>query len=103
MSESFRVDLTELDEITARLAGFLGFLTDSIAGIQQRTAALQSGWTGQSAAAAQDAFRDWLTGAQDVADGIETMRSAAAAARDRYNAAIAANLEMLGRGNGAQS
>ncbi|SUE30004.1 WXG100 family type VII secretion target [Nocardia farcinica] len=98
MSESFRVDLNELDNIIARLAGFVGFLTDSVGGIQQRTTSLQTTWTGQTATAAQEAFANWAVGARDVADGIETMRAAAAAARDRYDAAISANLEMLGRG-----
>ncbi|WP_067840047.1 WXG100 family type VII secretion target [Nocardia lijiangensis] len=102
MSESFRVDLNELDDITARLAGFVGFLTESLTGIQQRTSALQSSWTGPSATAANDAFTQWLTGARDVAEGIEAMRAAAIAARDRYNAAVTTNLEMLGRGTGGQ-
>lgn len=98
MAEPFRVDLTELDDITARVAGFVGFLEDSLTGIQQRIAAVQSGWNGPSATAANDAFARWLTGAQDVAEGIDEMRAAAVAAHQRYTAAVATNLEMLGRG-----
>ncbi|MET8778084.1 WXG100 family type VII secretion target [Nocardia sp. NPDC050713] len=102
MAEPFRVDLTELDDITARVAGFVGFLNESLSGLQERTAALQSSWTGPSATAASEAFAQWLTGAQDVADGIEAMRAAAVAAHERYSAAVAANLSMLGRGTRAQ-
>ncbi|QLY30031.1 WXG100 family type VII secretion target [Nocardia huaxiensis] len=102
MAEPFRVDLTELDNITARVAGFVGFLNDSLTGIQQRTTAVQSGWSGPSAVAADDAFKQWMTGAQDVSEGIDAMRVAAAAAHQRYTEAVATNLEMLGRG-GARS
>ncbi|MET7770011.1 WXG100 family type VII secretion target [Nocardia sp. NPDC005366] len=98
MAEPFRVDLTELDDITTRVAGFVGFLEDSLDGIQQRITAVQAGWGGTSATAANDAFARWLTGARDVAEGIHAMRAASSAAHERYTAAVATNLEMLGRG-----
>ncbi|WP_280204438.1 WXG100 family type VII secretion target [Nocardia farcinica] len=98
MTEPFRVDLAELDDITTRVAGFVGFLEDSLAGIQQRIAAVQAGWNGPSAIAANDAFARWLIGAQDVTDGIRDMQAAAVAAHQRYTAAVTTNLEMLGRG-----
>jgi len=98
MTEPFRVDLDELDDITARVAGFVGFLEDSLVGVQQRMAAAQAGWNGPSAIAANDAFARWLTGAQDVAEGIDAMRAAAVAAHQRYTTAVSTNLEMLGRG-----
>ncbi|UAK32118.1 WXG100 family type VII secretion target [Nocardia asteroides] len=101
MTAPFRVDLAELDDITARVAGFAGFLEDSLVGIQQRITAVQAGWSGPSATAANDAFARWLTGAQDVAEGIREMQAAAVAAHQRYTAAVAANLEMLGRGGAA--
>ncbi|WP_446223034.1 WXG100 family type VII secretion target [Nocardia sp. IBHARD005] len=102
MTDSYRVELDELDDISTQLSGFVGFLTESIAGIQQRTTKIQSNWTGPSAIAANDAFTKWVSGAQDVTEGIETMRASALAARDRYNAAVAANLQMLGRSTGSQ-
>lgn len=103
MTDSFRVDLAELDDIATQLKGFVGFLTESVTGIQQRTAALQSSWTGPSATAAHEAFTKWVTGAQEVAEGIETMRTAATAARERYQSAVTTNLQMLGRSTGNQS
>ncbi|MEU4411721.1 WXG100 family type VII secretion target [Nocardia salmonicida] len=103
MTDSYRVDLNELDDIAIQLKGFVGFLTESVAGLQQRTAALQSNWSGPSATAAHEAFAKWLAGAQDVAEGIETMRASAIDARDRYQAAVNTNLQMLGRATGNQS
>lgn len=54
-------------------------------------------WDGAAAAAQAQAFQQWRTGAEDVVEGIEAMRQAAADAHDRYSAAIEANLQMLGR------
>jgi hypothetical protein len=101
MTDSYRVDLDELDNISAQLKGFVGFLSESITNIQQRTSGWQ--WSGPSATAANDALTKWVTGAQDVAEGIETMRTAALSAQDRYNSALATNLEMLGRTTGTKS
>ncbi|MFC4127243.1 WXG100 family type VII secretion target [Nocardia rhizosphaerae] len=96
-AEPFRVDLEELEQIVTRVAGFIGFLNDSLDGLQQRMSAVQQNWTGAAADAQAAAFREWHTGATDVADGIEIMRQVVQDAHDRYNAAIAANLAMLGR------
>lgn len=94
----FQVDLADLENITARVSGFIGFLSDSLAGLETRMAALHQTWSGDAATAQADAFRKWATGATDVAEGIDAMREAAAAAHERYTSAIAANLRMLGRG-----
>ncbi|WP_194813415.1 WXG100 family type VII secretion target [Nocardia sp. XZ_19_385] len=96
-AQPFRVDLDELEQIVARVAGFTGFLNDSLDGLQQRISAVQQNWNGAAADAQAEAYRDWHTGATDVSEGIETMRKAVQAAHDRYTAAIAANLAMLGR------
>lgn len=98
MSEdSFQVDLNELDNITARAAGFIGFLADSLTALEQRVATLQQSWTGDAADAQADAFQQWAAGAADVRDGIEVMRQAALAAHERYSSAVDANRRMLGR------
>lgn len=97
-SQPFRVDLDELEQITARVSGFIGFLKDSLDGLDQRIAAVQKNWNGAAADAQAEAFREWSTGATDVAEGIEMMRQAVRSAHDRYTAAIEANLQMLGRG-----
>ncbi|MFI5540511.1 WXG100 family type VII secretion target [Nocardia sp. NPDC051900] len=97
-AQPFRVKLSELEQINARLGAFVGFLNDSLAGLQQRIDTVQQNWNGVAADAQADAFRQWVTGATDVAEGIQAMQEAAQAAHDRYAAAIAANLQMLGRG-----
>jgi WXG100 family type VII secretion target len=96
-AQPFRVDLDELEQIVARVSGFVGFLNDSLDGLQQRVSAVQQNWHGAAADAQAEAFREWHTGATDVAEGIAIMRQAVLDAHGRYNAAIAANLSMLGR------
>lgn len=95
---SFQVDMAELENITARVSGFIGFLTDSRTRLEQRMAALHQTWGGEAAAAQADAFAQWAVGATDVAEGVDAMRQAASAAHDRYTAAVEANRQMLGRG-----
>ncbi|MEV0335856.1 WXG100 family type VII secretion target [Nocardia sp. NPDC050717] len=96
-SQQFRVDLVELEQIITRVSGFVGFLSDSLDGLQQRIAAVQQNWSGAAADAQAQAYREWHSGATDVAEGIDAMRQAAQAAHDRYSAAVATNLAMLGR------
>ncbi|MEU1522402.1 WXG100 family type VII secretion target [Nocardia rhamnosiphila] len=98
MDESaFQVDLAELENITSRVGNFVGFLADSLTGLEQQMAGLHQTWSGDAAIAQADAFRQWAAGATDVAEGIDVMRQAALAARDRYTAAIEANRQMFGR------
>ncbi|MBF6316959.1 WXG100 family type VII secretion target [Nocardia cyriacigeorgica] len=96
-AQPFRADLDELEQIVARLSGFVGFLNDSLEGLNQRISAVQQNWDGAAASAQADAFREWHTGATDVAERIEAMRQVVIGAHDRYQAAIAANLSILGR------
>lgn len=96
-SQPFSVDLDELEQMVARVSGFVGFLNDSLDGLQQRISTVQQTWNGAAADAQAEAFRAWHTGATDVSEGIETMCKAVQAAHDRYTAAVAANLAMLGR------
>ncbi|WP_253782639.1 WXG100 family type VII secretion target [Nocardia amikacinitolerans] len=97
-TQPFQVQLAELEEITSRLDGFVGFLSDSLSGLQQRIDQVQQNWHGVAADAQAEAFRQWMTGATDVREGIAAMKQAAVDARDRYSSAAAANLRMLGRG-----
>ncbi|WP_433577755.1 WXG100 family type VII secretion target [Nocardia brasiliensis] len=89
--------LVELEQITARLDGFIGFLSESLAGLQQRIDTVQQSWNGSAADAQAEAFRLWMAGAADVTDGVTAMKQAALDAHDRYSSAAAANLRMLGR------
>ncbi|WP_454200055.1 WXG100 family type VII secretion target [Nocardia sp. Marseille-Q1738] len=97
-AQAFRVKLSELEQITARLDGFVGFLSDSLSGLQQRIDSVQQNWNGAAADSQAEAFRQWVIGATDVAEGIAAMKQAAVDAHDRYSSAAAANLRMLGRG-----
>ncbi|BDT96264.1 hypothetical protein IFM12275_62400 [Nocardia sputorum] len=97
-TQPFQVKLAELEQIKSRLDAFVGFLSDSISGLQQRIDHVQQNWNGAAAEAQADAFRQWMTGATDVSEGITAMKQAAADAHDRYSSAAATNLRMLGRG-----
>ncbi|MFI5719828.1 WXG100 family type VII secretion target [Nocardia sp. NPDC051750] len=94
--EAFQVDLDQLDNLTARAANFIGFLNDSLTGLEQRMAALQHTWTGDAALAQANAFRQWSTGATDVREGVDTMRQAALDAHTRYTTAIQTVQRILG-------
>ncbi|MBF6090339.1 WXG100 family type VII secretion target [Nocardia cyriacigeorgica] len=45
----YRVDLAELDNITTRLQGLIGFVEDSLTQIEARAAAVQASWSGEAA------------------------------------------------------
>lgn len=96
----YRVNLAELDNITARLQGLIGFVEQCLTQIESRVAVVQSTWSGEAADAHAAAHRDWLAGAQDMRDGLERMRTAARIAHDNYASASATNVAMLGRGTG---
>ncbi|WP_225730490.1 MULTISPECIES: WXG100 family type VII secretion target [unclassified Nocardia] len=94
---SYRVDLDHLDQVTAKIGGLLGFLDESLQGIDTRVAALHQQWTGAAAAKHAQAHRDWSAGAAEVREGVETMRAAAQTAHRSYTEVVQTNLRMLGR------
>ncbi|MGW4535391.1 WXG100 family type VII secretion target [Nocardia sp. NPDC004340] len=97
-SSAFQVNLAELEEIQDRIAGFVGFLSDSLTGLQQRISSVQQNWTGPAADTQAAAFRKWIAGAAEVSDGIGEMKLAAAEAHAHYTRAATTNRAMLGGG-----
>ncbi|MEU1983467.1 WXG100 family type VII secretion target [Nocardia sp. NPDC019395] len=95
-SQAFQVDLDQLDNLTARAANFIGFLNDSLTGLEQRMATLHQTWGGETATAQADAFRKWSNGATDVREGVDAMRQAAVDAHTRYTTAIQTVQRILG-------
>ncbi len=93
----YAVDLDHLDTVTSAIGGLHGFIGDSLAGLEQRIAAAHQCWTGDGADTHRLAHQQWMTAAGEVHDGIEAMRTAAAAAHGHYSDAVAANLRLLGR------
>jgi len=92
---SFSVDLDQLDQVVARLAGLAGFLNDTFDGIDRRVKALQSGdWDGVAAQAYAEAHRNWLGEAQEFAQGVADATEAARQAHARYKAAMNVNNKM---------
>ncbi|MFI9508401.1 WXG100 family type VII secretion target [Nocardia sp. NPDC052566] len=93
----FEVDLDHLDQVTARIGGLVGFVTDSLTGLDTRISALHQEWTGATATAHDRAHREWVTGANEVREGVDAMRAAAHTAHQHYSTAIATNRAMFGR------
>ena len=91
---AFAVDLGRLDDTVTLLAARTAAIEDQLATLDTRIAALQSTWNGAAADAQLAAHREWLAGAQDMRDGLATMRAAAATAHANYTAAVDANLRM---------
>lgn len=96
MSDEYSVDLTELDSIVTRLSNLAKFLGDEFAELDRRVATLRAGsWNSDGAAAYEDAHRQWLAGAQEFAQGVTDMSTAARNAHGHYTAAIGANTQMF--------
>lgn len=93
----YAVDLDHLDAVTSAIGGLAGFVSDSLAGLDQRITAAHQSWTGSGAAKHLAAHQTWMKAAAEVHEGIETMRDAAKAAHGHYSDAVAANLRLLGR------
>ncbi|NEW58675.1 WXG100 family type VII secretion target [Nocardia cyriacigeorgica] len=99
MSTEFEVNLTELENLVARLAGLAGFIADHLDDIDDKVAGLQgTGWESIAAQAYADAHRQWSVGARDFVEGVQDMSDAAKAAHGRYRRAIAANARILSSG-----
>ncbi|MEU2092273.1 WXG100 family type VII secretion target [Nocardia beijingensis] len=96
-ADGYDVDLEHLDNVTARIGGLVGFITDSLVGLDTRIAAAHLTWSGEAAAAHATAHKEWAQAATEVREGIDAMRAAAATAHGAYTAALTTNLGILGR------
>lgn len=97
MAGGYTVDLDELDNLTARLRGYQGFLTENLDELERRVRALSSTWSGVAAGAFAAAHRDWEMGVTDVKEGLQALEATAVRAHTSYSDAVAANLKMVGR------
>lgn len=93
----FKVNLAQLEDLTARIRGFKEFASGYLAELDNKANALGSMWTGQAAAAYAEAHREWAVGAADVQDGLQAVQDATVRARESYAGAVTTNLRMLGR------
>ncbi|RMI34228.1 WXG100 family type VII secretion target [Nocardia stercoris] len=96
MTDGYRVDLDHLDDVTARIAGLHGFITDTLTALDARIAAAHQTWEGAAADKHAAAHKEWADSAQTAAEGIAAMRDAAKAAHAAYTDALAANRKTLG-------
>ncbi|MQY20446.1 WXG100 family type VII secretion target [Nocardia macrotermitis] len=92
----YRVDLEHLDEVTTRISGLQGFITESLTGLDSRIAAAHQEWTGAAADKHAEAHREWMKAAGEARDGIQAMHTAAQTAHTAYGDVITANRKVLG-------
>lgn len=76
----------------------MGFVTQSLDQIDSKIKALHAaGWEGDTAQAYHTAHAQWMAGAREMCDGLDTMRRNAQHAHDAYQATLAANAQTLKR------
>lgn len=97
MSDEFAFDLSEIEQLVARLTGLAGFIGDHLDEIDRRVAGIaESGWDSLAATAYQQAHQQWATGAREFTTGIREMSDAAKVAHDSYTRALEVNVKMTG-------
>lgn len=96
MSDAFKVDLEELDDVVARLAQLDKILSEHLRQIDRRVAALhESSWHGVAAQAHGEAHRKWSAGAKRFHEGVTEIRAVAHNAHTQYTRAQSVNRRML--------
>ncbi|MBF6227072.1 WXG100 family type VII secretion target [Nocardia abscessus] len=97
MTDSFSVDLDQVQQIIARLTGLAGFIADHVDQIDDKAAELLSGtgWEGVAAQAYGTLQQQWSAGAREFVKGIHDMNAAAATAHSAYTDAGTVNTRLF--------
>ncbi len=99
MGSEFSVNMDQLDQIVARLAGLAGFVADNLDDVDDHVATLKgTSWEGVAADAYEVAHQQWIAAARTFAEGVGDMSDAAKAAHSRYTSAAEMNKRMLQSG-----
>jgi WXG100 family type VII secretion target len=98
MTSKFEFDLDEIHQVTTRVRGFSGYVTDMLDGLDDRVQQMiQAGkWTGKAADAYAEAHQVWVAAAREIADGLTDMEAAARVAHESYTEAMDVNKRMTG-------
>ncbi|BAX96525.1 ESAT-6-like protein [Mycobacteroides stephanolepidis] len=94
-ADGFTVDLEELNSVVTELQQFTQHVQDGLDQLARHTAKLHLDWSGAAAEAHRQAHDEWTTGAQEMAEGLDTMRKSARNAHSSYQSAVDANTEMF--------
>lgn len=96
MSGEFTVDLDELMELVRRLDDLHEFLDERLRELDRKAGHVhQSSWSGAAAEAHRTAHREWMSAAQEFADGVRQMKRVGDDAHAQYTGAIKANAAMF--------
>ncbi|WP_216897637.1 WXG100 family type VII secretion target [Nocardia alni] len=97
MSGEYEVDLNQLDNVVSRLSSLVGFISEHLDTLDQKSAAVHSGsWQGAAATAHENAHREWSAAAREFVDGVKDMGTVARNAHTQYTAVDTANTRMFG-------
>ncbi|MFB8005152.1 WXG100 family type VII secretion target [Nocardia sp. NPDC056000] len=92
MTSEFGVNLEQLDQVVSQLGKLADFLRGHLDDLDQRAKTLTGGsWESAAASAYADAHTQWVTSAQEFADGVADMSEAARLAHNNYTAVIGLN------------
>ncbi|RMI32411.1 WXG100 family type VII secretion target [Nocardia stercoris] len=97
MDEDIHVDTDALENLTTQLRNLNGFISDHLAELDRRVAALHTGgtWDGVAAAAHRSAHDKWSAAAGEFNTGVGDLSDAVKAAHTAYTGAHSANTRMF--------
>ncbi|MCC3332939.1 WXG100 family type VII secretion target [Nocardia abscessus] len=91
---SYRVNLTQLDEAIATMAAFGADVERWLRDVDGKVAELHLSWSSQAAQAQRDAHDRWMAGAAEMRENLEELREVARRAHTSYTTAVQTNVEM---------
>ncbi|MGQ4601361.1 WXG100 family type VII secretion target [Nocardia sp. R6R-6] len=96
MTSEFSVDLDHLEQVVARLAGLVAYVSDHLDQMDSRVSTLlqSGGWTGAAGSAYTLAHEEWMRGARELLEGVAQMQQAAKTAHAAYADAQDMNVRM---------
>ena len=93
----FSVDLEELSGVAEEMRAFQKSFEGRLADLDQLVSELHLSWSGEAATAHRQAHELWVTGAQEMHEGLGDMHKAATSAHDNYHSAATSNAQMWSR------
>ncbi|MGW6623751.1 WXG100 family type VII secretion target [Nocardia sp. NPDC055002] len=93
---AFSVDLDQLEQLTARMRGYLAAVADVLSALDAKANEVDDNWSGAVATAYNEAHTEWRAGVTDMQEGLAALESAATIAHQSYTEAGTTTLKILG-------
>ncbi|MGW6427106.1 WXG100 family type VII secretion target [Nocardia sp. NPDC055053] len=94
--QAFSVDLDQLEQLTARMRGYMAAVTDVLTALDAKAKEVEDVWSGAAAAAYTEAHTEWRAGVTDMQEGLAALETAAKTAHQSYTDAASTALKILG-------